>query len=160
MDVYTIFISHTRLILSDGVHFIQSMLATQLNSFVEDKSLDKNVVIKLTQFVTNAVQGRKWVFFLNRSCPALFRTQLISRLIIVLGLEIQDWAGDKIGEPSNLDQAAASAAAAAPVSAAPAAASRGAPARAGGGGPGAGGRSGKDMGPIFPIEGLSPYQNK
>jgi replication factor A1 len=46
-------------ILSDGVYFIQSMLATQLNSYVDDKSLDKNVVIKLTQFVTNAVQGRK-----------------------------------------------------------------------------------------------------
>lgn len=64
MDDDTIFISHTRLILSDGVHFIQSMLATQLNSFVEDKSLDKNVVIKLTQFVTNAVQGRKSVYSL------------------------------------------------------------------------------------------------
>jgi replication factor A1 len=76
----------------------------------------------------------------------------------VLGLEIQDWDGDKIGEPTNLDQAVSSAAAAAPA-AAPAAASRGAPARAAGGA-GAGGRSGKDMGPIFPIEGLSPYQNK
>jgi replication factor A1 len=48
-----------RIILSDGVHFIQSMLATQLNSMVEDKSLDKNVVIKLVSYVTNAVQGRK-----------------------------------------------------------------------------------------------------
>lgn len=48
-----------RIILSDGIHFIQSMLATQLNPLVEDKSLDKNVVIKLTQFVVNQVQGRK-----------------------------------------------------------------------------------------------------
>lgn len=48
-----------RIILSDGVHFIQSMLATQLNAYVDDKSLDRNTVIKLTQFVTNAVQGRK-----------------------------------------------------------------------------------------------------
>ena len=48
-----------RIILSDGVHFIQSMLATQLNEYVEDKRLDKHVVVKLTQFVTNAVQGRK-----------------------------------------------------------------------------------------------------
>lgn len=46
-------------ILSDGSYFIQSMLATQLNNLVEDKSLDKNVVIKLTNFVTNSVQNRK-----------------------------------------------------------------------------------------------------
>lgn len=50
-----------RIILSDGKFFIQSMLATQLNHFVEDKHLDKNVVVKLTGFVTNAVQGRKCV---------------------------------------------------------------------------------------------------
>lgn len=35
------------------------MLATQLNSFVENDSLRKNVVIKLTSFVTNTVQNKK-----------------------------------------------------------------------------------------------------
>lgn len=35
------------------------MLATQLNSFVESKELDKNVVVKLTNFVTNSVQNKK-----------------------------------------------------------------------------------------------------
>jgi replication factor A1 len=67
-----------------------------------------------------------------------------------------EWDGEKIGNPSNLEQASTSAAAAAPAPG-PVAASRPAPARAAGG---SGGRSGKDMGPIFPIEGLSPYQNK
>lgn len=134
------------------------MLATQLNDLVVDQKLDKNVVVKLTKFVTNAVQGRKSVI----PFPAN-RTQLIPRLIIILELEVQDWKGDKIGNPSNLEQAATSAAAAAPAGGAGAgagaapAANRGAPARATGA---AGGRSGKDMGPIFPIEGLSPYQNK
>jgi hypothetical protein len=37
------------------------MLATQLNDKVESKELDKNVVVKLTHFVLNAVQGRKCV---------------------------------------------------------------------------------------------------
>lgn len=83
----------------------------------------------------------------------------MNRLIIILGIEIQDYTGDKIGNPANLEQAATSAAAAAPAGAAPAA-NRAAPARAAGGAGGAAGRSGKDMGPIFPIEGLSPYQNK
>lgn len=86
---------------------------------------------------------------------------MMPRLIIILGLELQDWAGEKIGSPDNLEQAQTSVAAAkpAPAAAAPGpaagagAASRPAPARAPA-------RSGKDMGPIFPIEGLSPYQNK
>jgi replication factor A1 len=92
--------------------------------------------------------------------------ELMFRLIIILGLEIVDWKGDKIGNPSNLEQSTTSAAAAAPTpttgaGAGAGGASRLAPARAaGGGGGGAAGRSGKDMGPIFPIEGLSPYQNK
>jgi len=46
-------------ILSDGSYFIQSMLATQLNSFVESGELDKLVLIKLTNYVTNSVQNRK-----------------------------------------------------------------------------------------------------
>lgn len=37
------------------------MLATQLNSYVENNELDKNVVIKLTNFVTNSVQNKRWV---------------------------------------------------------------------------------------------------
>jgi replication factor A1 len=74
---------------------------------------------------------------------------------------VQPYTGEKIGNPSNLEQAGASAAAApnAPAGGAAPPANRTAPARAAGP-TGAGGRSGKDMGPIFPIEGLSPYQNK
>ncbi|ORY31367.1 hypothetical protein BCR39DRAFT_90121 [Naematelia encephala] len=129
-----------RIILSDGEYFIQSMLATQLNNFVDDGSLAKNAVIKLTSFVTNAVQGRK--------------------LVIILGLENQSWTGDKIGNPANLEQSAAAnppaAAAAAPPP--PAAAAR-AGAKAGPPGRTAS-KPGKDMGPLYPIEGLSPYQNK
>jgi replication factor A1 len=49
----------TSVILSDGQFFIQSMLATQLNNLVEGGELDKNVVIKLTNYVTNEVQKRK-----------------------------------------------------------------------------------------------------
>ncbi|TXT13513.1 hypothetical protein VHUM_00880 [Vanrija humicola] len=123
------------------------MLATQLNNLVEDKSLDKNVVIKLTNFVTNSVQNRK--------------------LIIILGLEIVPWQGDKIGNPASLDSAPAAAAAPAPAPAAAARAPAPAPsrgtasnARPAANGRGGGGGGNRDMGPIFPIEGLSPYQNK
>ncbi|GFZ45306.1 Single-stranded DNA-binding protein p68 subunit [Saitozyma sp. JCM 24511] len=132
-----------RIILSDGQYFIQSMLATQLNDKVESKELDKNVVVKLTHFVLNAVQGRK--------------------LIIILDLSVQPWNGEKIGDPKNVEQHSiappVAAAAAAPAPAAPARTNGAAPARTGSNNRSAG--PGKDgMGPLYPIEGLSPYQNK
>lgn len=87
------------------------------------------------------------------------------RLVIVLGLEVVPWDGEKIGNPANLEQATVSANAAAPAQAPSAAAGRGgnggqAPNRTGSAAGKPAGRNGKDMGPIFPIEGLSPYQNK
>lgn len=76
--------------------------------------------------------------------------------------------GTKIGEPVSIEQAGG--AAVAGVSARPAAAAAngrpkqeaGAGSRAGAGPARGGARAGggKDMGPLFPIEGLSPYQNK
>ena len=129
------------------------MLATQLNGHVDNKELDKNVVIKLTSFVTNAVQGRKWVprFLLS---VTRFAADRWGRLIIVLGIELQDWTGDKIGNPTNLEQANLSAPAAAPAPVTNGASKAAAPSKPA---PRAGG---KDMGPLYPIEGLSPYQNK
>lgn len=96
-----------------------------------------------------------------------------ARLVIILKLEILPYNGEKIGNPANLEQSAA--AKEAPVAIAQPAAnggsrggapSRGAPAAArGAAGAARGGRqpgraTGKDMGPLYPIEGLSPYQNK
>lgn len=85
-----------------------------------------------------------------------------TRLIIILGLEIVPWTGEKIGSPVTLENAEPAAPAPAPAhdmkpavgnaSNRPVSNARQPPARA------PGGR--KDMGPIFPIEGLSPYQNK
>ncbi|WWC62468.1 uncharacterized protein I303_105064 [Kwoniella dejecticola CBS 10117] len=138
-----------RLILSDGKHFIQAMIATQLNNLVDSKELDKNVVIKLTGYVTNAVQGRK--------------------LVIILNLEIVPWNGEKIGNPTNLEQqqnAGAGASTSAPAQAVPKQEVGGFQARqqstAGRGGPQAkpGMKGKQDVGPLYPIEGLSPYQNK
>jgi replication factor A1 len=102
------------------------------------------------------------------------RTLAHGRLVIILKLEILPYSGEKIGNPANLEQSAA--AKEAPVAVPQPAAnggskggppSRGAPAGARGGAAAArGGRqpgratTGKDMGPLYPIEGLSPYQNK
>ncbi|KAK1925386.1 hypothetical protein DB88DRAFT_450919 [Papiliotrema laurentii] len=144
-----------RVILSDGKFFIQSMLATQLNELVTNKDLDKNVVVKLTEFVTNAVQGRK--------------------LVIILKIEVVARLEEKVGNPQNMEQHATTerAAGAQGVSggqnggAAPGGGSRAPAANAAPTGGARGGArppnkslTGKDMGALYPIEGLSPYQNK
>ena len=58
-----------RVVLSDGVHYTQAMLATQLKPLVENGMLDKNVVVRITQFTSNTVQNRKILILLNRFLP-------------------------------------------------------------------------------------------
>lgn len=54
-----------RLIISDGVHYTQAMLATQLNELVKNKHVDKCSVVRLNEYLCNAVQGRKIVIILG-----------------------------------------------------------------------------------------------
>lgn len=95
----------------------------------------------------------------------------MDRLLIILALEVVPWTDEKIGNPVSVDQAKTGASASAqPAGAnsaphqsattAPASARGQAPAR---NAPSA--RSGNtkpkgDLGPLYPIEGLSPYQNR
>jgi len=144
------------------------MLATQLNILVDEKKIEKNTLLKLTKFAANIVQGQ--------------------RLIIILGAEPVPWPSlEKIGTPTNANPNAGTkpggaatttnvSVPVAPAAPGPAPAGRGAmqAGRGGGtsvrvgrggaaGGPrgGAGGAGGgAPPGPLYPIEGLSPYQNK
>lgn len=121
------------------------MLATQLKPLVENQTLDKNMVVRITQYTANTVQNRK--------------------ILILLNLDVLSPALDhRIGNPQNIEavQAAnasdekplSATAAAAPslggqaLSRAPSGPSKSAPAKA---------RPGF---PVYPIEALSPYQNK
>ena len=49
-----------RIILSDGVHFLQGMLATQLNKLVEDNVIGKNTIIVIEKFSCNFVQDKRY----------------------------------------------------------------------------------------------------
>jgi len=77
-----------RIIISDGECYIQGMLATQLNHLVESKELDTHHVIRITQFMVNAVKGKT--------------------LMVVLGLDILDTSiNQKIGSPVDVEKAGA-----------------------------------------------------
>ena len=49
-----------RLIISDGVHWSQAMLATQLNDLVKNNEIQVHTVLRLNEYIVNNVQNRKY----------------------------------------------------------------------------------------------------
>jgi len=134
--------------MSDGVHYMQAMLATQLNGMVQDNTIQKGTVALLEKLTCNYVQEK--------------------RLVIILALKVLIPTVDKMGDPQQIEPSSGAgeastsstpavnpnagassahtpAAAPKPVPAAPAPVPR----------PG----GNNSRGNIYPIEGLSPYQN-
>ena len=54
-----------RLVISDGLHYQQAMLATQLNSLIDRSILKQYCIVHLTEFICNFVAGRRIVIVLN-----------------------------------------------------------------------------------------------
>lgn len=48
-----------RIIVSDGIHFMQGMLSTRMNHLASSGQLEKMAVIQVNQYACNNVQGRK-----------------------------------------------------------------------------------------------------
>lgn len=48
-----------RLIISDGEHYMQAMLATQLNDLVQENSITKNTVAVVDKLTCNYVQEKR-----------------------------------------------------------------------------------------------------
>ncbi len=53
-----------RLAISDGRFWCTAMLATQLNDMVKTDQIRNNTVIRLDDYLSNAVQGKKYVALL------------------------------------------------------------------------------------------------
>lgn len=121
------------------------MLATQLKPLVDNGSLDRNVVVRITQFTSNTVQNRKILILLNME-------------VLTKPLEM------RLGNPQNIESARAGESGAStdqkPAVRAPVAPSVGAQALTSGGAPSRGVTKSSSGMPVYPIEALSPYQNK
>lgn len=48
-----------RLVLSDGKHYAQSMLATQQNEMITNGGLQELCIVKLTDYIVNVVQNKR-----------------------------------------------------------------------------------------------------
>ncbi|KAI0273472.1 replication factor-A protein 1 [Gloeopeniophorella convolvens] len=129
-----------RIIISDGIHFLQAMLATQLNYLVEDGSISKNTVAVL--------EGMTCQYILEK------------RLVIILGLRVVQKESPKIGTPTPVPVTEApppppqadATPTAAPTTAPPATSSSSGKSQT----RPAGNRGGN---PVYPIVALTPYQN-
>ncbi|TFK76351.1 replication factor-A protein 1 [Pluteus cervinus] len=136
-------VSRYRIIMSDGDHYIQAMLATQLNHLVVEHKVIKNSIVCVERLTCNYVQGK--------------------RLVIILALSVQQTTAEKIGDPQSIDPPANNAnnnegsAANQPRQEAPqASSSKPAPKTAPKPTPA---RAQPARPNIYPIEGLSPYQH-
>jgi replication factor A1 len=49
-----------RIIISDGISFMQAMLATQLNHMVNDNTIGKHTVIAVDKLTCNIVQEKRY----------------------------------------------------------------------------------------------------
>ncbi|KAI9227616.1 MAG: putative replication factor-A protein 1 [Piptocephalis tieghemiana] len=78
-------IDRYRFIISDGEHFMQAMLATQMNNLVENETLTKGSILLLSEYQINAILGR--------------------RIVILLALQPQGHS-EKIGQPQGVDSSA------------------------------------------------------
>lgn len=133
-------IDRYRIIISDGINFMQAMLATQLNDMVNHEEIIKHTVAVIDKLTCNYVQEK--------------------RLIIILSLRVVERDCQKIGDPKQIMDSSAQALppAGVPVSS---------PALTSGFQPQIKDQlqsttqtfSRSARGSVFPIEGLSPYQN-
>ena len=78
-----------RLVVSDSQHYQQAVVVTELNAMVSSGEVQKLGLIRLTEFICKGVQNR--------------------RVIIIFGLEVVSGPVERLGEPSNVDQAGAAA---------------------------------------------------
>ncbi|KAI5858442.1 hypothetical protein BZA05DRAFT_345568 [Tricharina praecox] len=149
-----------RVVLSDSTHFIQAMISTQTNHVVQSGELQKGCFIKLTNYNAQKVKDKK--------------------ILIIIELEVLKAHGvrEKVGNPTALEAATAgqtSAPAAYQTSETPAfqepaaapsfygnkpAPQRNSPIPAAASRAASGGDGGAARSNIYPIEAISPYQNK
>jgi replication factor A1 len=88
-------------ILSDGQHFQQGIMAVQLHNLIDSGDFKELSVIRLKDYMVNTVKQRK--------------------IVVLLGVEVLEVASDKLGNPQYIDQPKAEGAAPSAAPAAPSA---------------------------------------
>lgn len=88
-----------RIIISDGLHFLQAMLATQLNYLVEEDRIGKNTIALIENMSCQIITEKRSVSPLSTFVQ---RSDGDNRLVILLALRVLQRDGQKIGDPAPL----------------------------------------------------------
>lgn len=88
-----------RVILSDGTHFIQGMLATQLKGVVDSGELQQDSIVRVNDFMNNNIQGRN--------------------IAIILEIEVLGTATQRLGQPKEFSKSGTAPGTSAPAAPAP-----------------------------------------
>ena len=141
-----------RIIISDGQHFLQAMLATQLNYLVEEDRIGKHTIAIIETMSCQHILDKRSVHPL---LSLLRMTHHHIRLVILLGLRVLQRDSPKIGNPapilpppqqqSKTDEPVATTS----VPAVSVSSSAAQPQK----------RQEARGNPVYPITGLTPYQN-
>jgi replication factor A1 len=139
-----------RIIISDGLHFLQAMLATQLNYLVEEDRIGKNTIALIENMSCQTITDKRSV---SRLSPFVQRSHGDNRLVILLALRVLQRDGTKVGDPAPLQQQSRmdDVSVSAPSAPAPAVSSASAQPQSR--------QAGNRANPIYPIAALTPYQN-
>src|SRR6266404_187655 len=88
-----------RIIISDGLYFLQAMLATQLNYLVEEDRIGKNTIAVIENMSCQYIVEKRSV-----SSPLILLRMAHHhvRLVIILGLRVLQRDSQKIGNPAPL----------------------------------------------------------
>src|SRR6267154_4463269 len=89
-----------RIIISDGQHFLQAMLATQLNYLVEEDRIGKNTIALVENMSCQTITDKRSV---SRLSPFVQRSHGDNRLVILLALRVLQRDAQKVGEPAPLN---------------------------------------------------------
>ena len=139
-----------RIIISDGLHFLQAMLATQLNYLVEEDRIGKNTIAAIESMSCQHIMEKRSV------CSLLLLLRMAHhhvRLVILLSLRVLQRDAQKIGNPAPILTQQPQAKTDSPVNVTTSTPVTTAPVSA----PAVQNRQSEI--PLYPITGLTPYQN-
>lgn len=141
-----------RIIISDGLHFLQAMLATQLNYLVEEDRIGKNTIALIENMSCQTITDKRSV---SRLSSFVQRSHGDNRLVILLALRVLQRDAPKVGDPAPISvspqQQPRMDSVSSPSALAPAVSSATAQPQSR--------QAGNRANPVYPIAALTPYQN-
>ena len=81
-----------RVAISDGRFWCTAMLATQLNDMVKTDQIHNNTIIRLDEYLSNAVQAKKYVATLDVPCAMNAYRSLVSEDSAPVAGSLSSWA--------------------------------------------------------------------